>query len=106
VIEGEAVKNRQWKIEQGVLIDRDHSVFMNERAADVEKMREELGEDADAFAVAIQVMERHRDKYAKMSELRPLEPLPTLSVEDAGTIRLDVQLAGHSVVGLRLEPLK
>ena len=104
LIKGEFSKNHRCKIAQATLIDRDHSVFMHEQAVDVEKIRKELGDDASAFAVMLHAMARHRKKYEKLSELSPLKPLPAVSVEAANRIQMDIELSGHSVVYVRLEP--
>lgn len=105
-LEGASLNGRRWKLTRGDLIDRDHSVFAHQQTADMEKMREELGEGAGALAVAIHVMARHRDQYERLSELSPLEPLPTLLAGQVGKIQFDVELSGHSVVHLRLEPFR
>ena len=78
---------------------------MHERAADVEKIREEMGEDASALAVAIHVMARHRDKYKTLSELSLFKPLPDFSVDAAGRTQMEIELSGHSLVHLHLEPV-
>ncbi len=79
---------RQWHMERGTLIDREHSVFLHERAADLQNVRNELGKDTSALAVMIHVMARYRKKYERMSESSRLEPLPTLSTDDAGRCQL------------------
>jgi hypothetical protein len=86
----------------GSLIDREHSGFAHEQAADMQQVRRELGEDASALSVAMRVMARHREKYEKMSQLHQLERLPELSCDDTGSIRFDLTLTGHHVVHLRL----
>jgi hypothetical protein len=104
VLDGKTLAGKQWTVTQGSLIDREHSGFAHEQAADMEQARQELGEDASALAVAMRVMPRHREKYEKMSQLSQLETLPELSQDDTGRIRFDVLLSGHHVVHLRLCP--
>ena len=70
---------------------------------DMEKERARMGEDANVYAVAMRVMAANRAKYASMSRLSELEPLPELSVDDLGRIHFDLSLEGHSVINLRLE---
>jgi xylan 1,4-beta-xylosidase len=104
VLDGKTLAGKQWTVTQGSLIDREHSGFAHEQAADMEQARQELGEDASALAVAMRVMARHREKYERMSQLSQLETLPELSQDGTGRIRFDVVLSGHHVVHLRLRP--
>ncbi len=105
LIEGKFLQGHRWGIARGNLIDRDHSVFMHERTADMEKIREELGDDAGALAIAIHAMARHRDKYKTLSELSLFKPLPDFSVDAAGRTQMEIELSGHSLVRLHLEPV-
>jgi xylan 1,4-beta-xylosidase len=102
VLDGKTLAGKQWTVTQGSLIDRDHSGFAHEQAADMQQARRELGEDASALAVAMRVMARHREKYEKMSQLHQLQKLPELSFDDTGSIRFNLVLSGHSVVHLQL----
>jgi xylan 1,4-beta-xylosidase len=103
VLEGKSLGNRDWIVARGSIIDPKHPGFMHEQKADMKKAREEMGEDANNFAIAMKVIPENREKYVRMSRLSQLKPLPDLTVDDAGRIHIDLRVYGHSVIHLRLE---
>ncbi|TWU38328.1 Beta-xylosidase [Novipirellula artificiosorum] len=106
VIHGAKPNEQLWTIMRGSLIDRAHSGFMHEMEADRERIRKELGEDADPYSVAIKVMMRHGEKYKAMTGLSSLDEFPELSRNDDGTLQFDLELSGHNVVHLHLTKTK
>ena len=103
ILGGRSLKDTDWKVTRGSIINREHSGFLREQKADMEKERARMGVDANVYAVAMKVMAGNRAKYVSMSRLRELETLPELSVDDLGRIHFDLTLEGHSVINLRLE---
>lgn len=103
VIEGQSLNDRDWTVTRGNVIDREHSGFMHQQKADMEKERQAAGEDADPYAVAIRVFLTNRARYERMSELSRLETLPQLLSDDAGSPHFQLNLDGHRVIYLHLE---
>ncbi len=102
VLKGGLFTGGNWRATRGSVIDRGHSVFAHQQRADADRVRQELGDDASALAVAIKVMAEHRGKYERLSKLCALESLPQLEQRGAGEYRFEVLLSSHSVIHLRL----
>jgi xylan 1,4-beta-xylosidase len=102
VLEGESLGKSNWKLAGGSITDGEHSGFMHEQKADMEKERAVMGEDANPYAVAFKVISENRPKYERMSRLSTMKALPRLTADGAGGFYIDLELDGHSVVHLRL----
>ena len=103
MLRGDTPRKGNWTVSRGSIIDGNHAGFMRERQADMAAARNEAGEDANPYGIAIEVMAKHRAKYERLSNLAPLEPLPVLTEGESGSSSLQLRLDGHSVVHLRLE---
>lgn len=103
----------RWGVARGNIIDRDHSGYIRALEKDLEeagiKPLEKSPRGGRAPLMGVMVSERygaegqkyfntHREKYRQIGRLSELAPLPQIS---NGALTLD--LAGHSVVYLRLE---
>lgn len=102
ILKGDAMADNDWTVTRAAIIDGRHPGFMHEQRADMGRARAAAGENANPYAVAIEVMAANKAKYEQMSTLSEMEP-PPLTVDSSGKVRFDLELDGHSVVHLRLE---
>ena len=101
-LRGAAAADADWTITGAAIIDGDHPGFMHQREADMARARAKAGENANPYAVALEVMAKNRARYERMSALSEIIP-PPLTTEPSGRIHFDLNLDGHSVVHVRLE---
>lgn len=103
VIQGSELAERTWTVTQAHIIDGEHAGFMHEKNRDIQQATAAAGKDANPYAIAMEVMSKHRGKYERMCPRAALDPLPELRRDASGQIQVDLTLDGHSVVHLRLE---
>ena len=101
-VQGELIAEKNWRIVQGSIINRQHSGFIRQQKSDIETAFVKKAEDADIYTFTAGVMAVNREKYLSMSKLSQLETLPELFVDDSGIIHFELQLEGHSVIKLHL----
>lgn len=87
------MSSKRWSIRDASIIDGDHPGFMHEQVEDLE-LAGKVGKK--------EVIRKNRAKYERMSKLSDMPP-PVLT-KDANGLHFDLELDGHSVVLLRLEP--
>ena len=92
-LQGTLMSSKDWSIKEASVIDGDHPGFMHAQVEDLEKAGK---------AGKKEVIRKNRAKYEKMSKLSEMPP-PVLA-KDASGLHLDLELDGHSVILLRLEP--
>lgn len=92
-LQGTPIKSRRWSIKEAAIIDGAHPGFMHEQ---IEDLKQAGPTDRK------EVLRQNRAKYESMSKLAEM-PVPVLA-KDASGLHLDLDLDGHSVVLLRLEP--
>ena len=102
ILQGDATADSDWTITRAAIINGGHAGFMHEQKADMDRARAEVGENANPYTVAFEVMAANRAKYERMSVLSDMES-PSLTVDPSGSVRFDLELDGHSVIHLRLE---
>jgi len=92
-LQGNSISSKSWTIKEASISDGDHPGFMSEQAADLKQVEKDR---------RAEVIQKNRAKYERMSKLSTM-PAPVLT-KDLGGLHLDLELDGHSVVFLRLEP--
>jgi xylan 1,4-beta-xylosidase len=92
-LQGTPISSKLWSIKEASIIDGNHPGFMHEQVEDL-KQAGKVGKK--------EVILKNRAKYERMSKLSDMPP-PELA-KDANGLHLDLELDGHSVVFLRLEP--
>lgn len=112
ILSGRQRAGRPWRVKKAGLIDRDHSNYIRQfcsdaNAAGIQPLPDmgiyqvhigrQFGDDGEKF------FQEHREKYETLSRLAPLNPLPPLSKIEKNEFTLNLNLAGHSVVYIRLE---
>lgn len=102
-LDGDGLGKKNWTVTRVNLLDGEHAGFMGERNADMQQARAKSGDEANAYAIALEVMASHRAKYEKMSKLHSPDPLPTPTIDSSGRMHFDLTMDGHAVVFLQLK---
>lgn len=114
-VSGKAVAGRKWRVTQANLIDREHSNYIHTLYRDLDeagiKPLDKPVKQLPLFGVNVgerygaagaRFFNTHQDRYKQAGALCRIEPAPALSNSPEG-IGFALDLAGHSVVYLRLE---
>jgi xylan 1,4-beta-xylosidase len=99
----ESLAINKWTVTRANLIDGEHAGFMGHRNADMKQARARADDEANPYAIAVEVMAAHQSEYEEMSVLHSLAPFPEPTIDSSGQMRFDLMMDGHSVILLRLE---